>query len=110
MTAGFETIGDNKKWCYCPFHKKLGKWRQIFGVDGITTNVKKHKYFKPECLRQHLKDMANNGMNSCGYHAIVKKYISHRYPQNHGRKPAPMTQRANDVDKYKQKRDDKSPH
>ncbi len=111
MTAGFETIGDNKNWCYCPFSKNLSKWRKIFEVDDIPTcDMKGHKSFTPESLRDHLESKATNGINSCVYHAIVKKYISHRYPHNHGRKPAPTTQQANNADKHKQKRDDTSPH
>ncbi len=102
MTAGFETIGDNKNWCYCPFSRNLRKWRNIFAVDNIRIcDTKGHGDLTPEGLRNHLGSKATN-TNSCTLHAIVSQYISHRYPT---RKPPPTTQQA-----YKRNRGDTRTH
>jgi hypothetical protein len=99
MTAGFETIGDNKNWCYCPFSRNLKNWRNIFAVDDIRTcDTKGHGDLTPEGLRKHLESKATN-TNPCKLHAIASKYISHRYPTH---KPPPTTQQA-----HKRKRGDK---
>ena len=74
--------GGDENWCFCPFGKKMRRWRKKFGIH-VERECSGKKRMGPHALIQHMKDKAPIGRvhvdSLQGKHQIAVWYLECLY-------------------------------
>ena len=83
IDSSFHDVGDSN-FCFCPCCAKLHKWRDIFGVTGLSDSDKCQKTspMKRDGILDHLEKVGKNP--KAVLHRLVRKYLKNLWYDSDG--------------------------